>query len=86
MENEMTAEYANGYMAGVDAERKRVVDMITHELTSRPANAPPHLIHWTNYLLAIISVDGRSRKEILDELSDKLISDMLKDMEERKEE
>jgi hypothetical protein len=77
MENEMTAEYANGYMAGVDAERARVIEVINNEMNARPKPAPLDISHWTNYLLKLINVDGRSRTEVLEEMADGMVQDMI---------
>jgi hypothetical protein len=86
MENEMTAEYANGYMAGVDAERARVVEVINNEMNSRPKPAPSDISHWTNYLLQLIEVDGRSRNEILEEMADGMVNDMINNLLKKEEE
>lgn len=77
MENEMTAEYANGYMAGVDAERARVVELINNEMDSCPKPAPDVIGHWTNYLLSLINVDGRSRTEVLEEMAHEMVESMI---------
>jgi hypothetical protein len=77
MENEMTAEYANGYMAGVDAERARVVELINHEMNSRPKPAPDFIEHWTTYILSLINVDGRSKNEILNEMAHEMVESMI---------
>jgi len=86
MENEMTAEYANGYMAGVDAERARVVEVINAEMNARPKPAPSDISHWTNYLLQLIEVDGRSRNEILEEMADGMVNDMINNLLKKEEE
>jgi hypothetical protein len=86
MENEMTAEYANGYMAGVDAERARVVEVINNEMNSRPKPAPSDIAHWTNYLLQLIKVDGRNRNEILEEMADGMVNDMINNLLKKEEE
>jgi hypothetical protein len=77
MENEMTAEYANGYMAGVDAERARVVELINNEMNSRPKPAPEFIEHWTKYILSLINVDGRSRNEVLEEMAHEMVEGMI---------
>lgn len=82
-EQEMTAEYANGYMAGVDAERKRIVDLINYEIEARPKPTPTPVEHWTSYLLKLIEVDGKSRDEILSEIAHEVVAKMLKNLEER---
>lgn len=86
MENEMTAEYANGYMAGVDAERARVVELINYEMNARPKPAPKDVAHWTKYLLQMISVDGRSRNEILEEMAGEMVTDMINNLMKKDEE
>jgi hypothetical protein len=86
MEKEMTAEYANGYMAGVEAERTRITDLINSEMTSRPKPAPQMIEHWNKYLLQLINIDGRSKADILDEIAEELIDGMLNKLIERDEE
>ena len=82
MENEMTAEYANGYMAGVDAERKRILDLINEELELRPKPAPLEVKHWTDYLVKLINLEG-PRQEVLNSMAKELVADMLKRLEDK---
>jgi hypothetical protein len=83
---ELTAEYAQGYMDGVTATRDDITKMINLEMTSRETPPPLPIKYWTEYLLDMINSNGRDRQEIIEEAAGQYLRALLMQLVEQEEE